>query len=137
MNFVDGNGSNIIENEDLDVVENQNLETVENQDSDTIEDEVSDIIPENDFNTVSDVEEKHSVLPPLEIETENHLYDIARLLSLRPTAVQPPRPTKLNPPPNLNILWDGSLDDSNLLLSARSVASTMSAGSGFTTPRVR
>ncbi|KAG5180476.1 hypothetical protein JKP88DRAFT_323965 [Tribonema minus] len=70
--------------------------------------------------------------------TTKRLYDIARLLSMRPTDAQPPRPAALNPPPDLNILWDGSLDANGPSgsLSARSLGSAMSGGgSGFTTPR--
>jgi len=65
-------------------------------------------------------------------ETENLRYDIARLLSLRPKSENVSKPSKLNLPPELNILKDfGS--ETPQILSNRSF--TSGGGSGFTTPR--
>lgn len=69
--------------------------------------------------------------------TTRRLYLIADLLRLRPKDTA--RPTALNPPPDLKILWDGK-DDAPMSApySARSGQGSVQSGggSGFTTPRM-
>jgi hypothetical protein len=67
------------------------------------------------------------------------LYDIADLLSMRPA--EPSRPSALNPPADLNILWDGKeleIGTGGAPSSSWSQQGSAASGggSGFNTPRV-